>query len=365
MNPSLYSMPIGIVVIALAGVVSTGCGGNRGLRSARTDGGASDAAASLGGQAGSTLSQGGSGGTSGSVEPGSTAGTTGTGGSGVPPSSTGAEAGSGPGADAAGDVSRPDGSGAFADSSVATDVKVVCGPVCLMYCYYGNVLDENGCETCGCNPPPTVNPTCPCASGTAKSDYGCLICGYCSAGYLLDENGCETCACNPPPCPEMKCAPCPYGYVKDASGCLTCTCLPDCDVVCTIDCQYGYVMDPAGCPTCTCNSPPPCPGMKCAACPYGYVKDASGCLTCTCLPDPSLPCKQLDSIQCGRSTHCRWLTPGCGMVAPLPGSGCYENVDCLSTSDCSETGSACVDRSAAPPGGPGGDWCGMTVRICL
>ena len=107
--------------------------------------------------------------------------------------------------------------------------------------------------------------------------------------------------------------------------------------------------------------------MKCASCPYGYAKDASGCLTCTCLPDPSLPCKQLDATQCGTSTHCRWLVPGCGMgIAPLPDSGCYEKVDCLSTSDCSETGSTCVTRSANPnPSVEGGDWCGMSVSVCL
>ena len=126
MIPSRYSIPIGIVGIALAGLVSAGCG-SRGIRSPRTDAGASDAAASLGGQVGSTLPQGGSGGKGGGTEAGSTAGTTGTGGSAVPPSSAGgAEAGSGPGADAAGDVSRPDGSGAVPDSSVASDVKVLC-----------------------------------------------------------------------------------------------------------------------------------------------------------------------------------------------------------------------------------------------
>jgi hypothetical protein len=107
--------------------------------------------------------------------------------------------------------------------------------------------------------------------------------------------------------------------------------------------------------------------MKCQACPYGNVQEFTGCLTCTCLPDPSLPCKQLDASQCGTSAHCRWLVPGCGMgIAPLPDSGCYEKVDCLSTSDCSETGSTCVTRSANPnPSVEGGDWCGMSVTVCL
>jgi hypothetical protein len=189
MGPRRHSIPIGIVGIALAGLWSTGCG-SRGLRSARTDGGASDAAAGPGGQAGSTFSQGGSGGNSGGAEPGSTAGATGAGGSaGSLSNPGGVEAGGSAGADAAGDVSRPDASGAVTDSSVASDVKVPCGPVCLMYCYYGNLLDENGCEICACN--------------------------------------------SPPPCPGMKCASCPYGYVHDVNGCLTCTCLPDPSVPCS------------------------------------------------------------------------------------------------------------------------------------
>jgi len=119
---------------------------------------------------------------------------------------------------------------------------------------------------------------------------------------------------------------------------------------------------------CTCN-PPPCPSMPCPSCAYGYVRDSNGCLTCTCAPDPSVPCSQiLDLRVCEAHSHCRWLTPGCAMGAnPLAQSesGCYEQVDCLTTSDCTETGSTCVDRTVAPPGGPGGDWCGMAVRICL
>ena len=30
-----------------------------------------------------------------------------------------------------------------------------CGPVCAIFCAYGNVLDPQGCPTCACNPPPT------------------------------------------------------------------------------------------------------------------------------------------------------------------------------------------------------------------
>ena len=31
--------------------------------------------------------------------------------------------------------------------------QVFCGPVCLIYCPFGNVLDSQGCPTCACNKP--------------------------------------------------------------------------------------------------------------------------------------------------------------------------------------------------------------------
>ena len=34
-----------------------------------------------------------------------------------------------------------------------------CGPVCAIFCPYGNVPDANGCPTCKCNPPPACTAT--------------------------------------------------------------------------------------------------------------------------------------------------------------------------------------------------------------
>lgn len=298
MKRATYSIPIGIAVIVVAGMVATGCDDGGGLGSGKTDAGASDAVASLGGQSGSTLSAGGttstpgtggamgtggaagSVGTGGAVDAGGLAGAKGTGGmtgSGGTTGSGGSKGGSDGGVDAAVDVSTSDGGGrvdgaadagakdaSASETPALPDAPVVCGPICDIYCAYGNVLDENGCPTCACNPPP-------------------------------------------------------------------------------------------------------CPSMPCPSCAYGYVRDSNGCWTCTCAPVAS--CSQLlDLHLCEASSHCRWLTPGCAMGAnPLAQSesGCYEQVDCLTTSDCTETGSTCVDRTVAPPGGPGGDWCGMAVRICL
>ncbi|XP_065644957.1 antistasin-like [Hydra vulgaris] len=85
-----------------------------------------------------------------------------------------------------------------------------CGPVCEIFCKYGNVLDVNGCPTCRCNDPPICEPVC---------DI------YCPYGNVLDVNGCPTCLCNSQPI---------------------------CGPVCMIFCENGNVLDERGCPTCQC-----------------------------------------------------------------------------------------------------------------
>ena len=52
----------------------------------------------------------------------------------------------------------------------------MCGPVCDIYCAFGNVLDAQGCPTCKCNPAPTPT-SCPpekCTGPAPKSaNYVC------------------------------------------------------------------------------------------------------------------------------------------------------------------------------------------------
>ena len=59
-----------------------------------------------------------------------------------------------------------------------------CGPVCDIYCAYGNVLDANGCPTCSCKP----DPGCP----TIDLNCGRIYCPY---GFATDTRGCASCQC--------------------------------------------------------------------------------------------------------------------------------------------------------------------------
>jgi len=80
------------------------------------------------------------------------------------------------------------GAGGSGGSRGAQDGGHACGPVCDIYCAFGNVLDANGCPTCTCKPAP----------GCATIDLACpeIFCAY---GYAADANGCQTCRCNTGP----------------------------------------------------------------------------------------------------------------------------------------------------------------------
>jgi hypothetical protein len=62
--------------------------------------------------------------------------------------------------------------------------RTTCGPVCLIYCQDGNVLDENGCPTCRCKRSPCKNGQAPlkdyfCGRGPNRQDcpstHECII----------------------------------------------------------------------------------------------------------------------------------------------------------------------------------------------
>jgi hypothetical protein len=131
------------------------------------------------------------------------------------------------------------------DAGVGKDVGPnVCGLICDIYCPYGNETDANGCLLCSCKAGPDGGTLPDLASRDGKApDTATLVDGkmcpavcaiYCPYGNVLDNNGCATCACNPDPtvCPAIKCKACTFGYLKDAAGCLTCNCASDPGTAC-------------------------------------------------------------------------------------------------------------------------------------
>jgi hypothetical protein len=100
----------------------------------------------------------------------------------------------------------------------------VCGPVCAIYCEYGNVLDSFGCPTCQCK----AAPGCPTGSHavTCPPDSACTL--DCTEEYQRGADGCPLCACRAPatcaPPGGAACIYCPFGYRTGPSGCITCSC---------------------------------------------------------------------------------------------------------------------------------------------
>ena len=135
----------------------------------------------------------------------------------------------------------------------------VCGPVCDIFCGYGNVLDANGCPTCACKP----DPGCP----TIQLNCGRIYCAY---GFAPDANGCQTCACAPPPV---------------------------CDGVATGICTHSLP------PICECDPGQPCASNECPPPPPGPT---------TFCPDGSVA-----PIECVRNDDrrtCGWAVRPCPPV---------------------------------------------------
>jgi hypothetical protein len=264
------------------GVGAGGVAGSKGSGGVLASGGAMASGGQagvigVGGNAGGIVGAGGKTGKGGEAGTKGSGGVTGAGGTaGASGGSSGAGGkGSGGSNDAAVDVVSPDagnrgdvsaGETPRPDLAIATDTvlfldgRIVCGPLCDLYCPYGNVLDANGCPLCKCNPDPTT-------------------------------------------CPAVKCKACPYGYRYDEKGCQTCDCLSDPNLPCS---QLLDRTTCAGNSACTWLEPG-CgtPALAAAGC---YESAAVGCTSdgdCrdgrTCLKRVIDPCAYSDCNACGQT----------------------------------------------------------------
>ena len=87
-----------------------------------------------------------------------------------------------------GAAGRPDAGAAGSvgiTGAAGTGGGAACGPVCEIFCAYGNVVDEHGCPTCACNPGPACDGTTPerCTASVPP------ICD-CDPGRFCGENDC-------------------------------------------------------------------------------------------------------------------------------------------------------------------------------
>lgn len=213
---------------------------------------------------------------------------------------------------------------------------VTCGPVCEIYCPYGNVPDANGCPTCACNPPPTgcenldevqciEHPDCRPIYQFGGDDGTDCLCAPCES-----EENCD-CRCGsgggaqrPEPSPGDFIG-CEYNQPTECSGLDEAACLA------TRGCRPVY--DAGGpdaglcyCPPCDPATGETCPGCDCQPSPppsFAY-----------CEEDGSEGCYGLDERSCHIEAGCeaRYSTvviceggDGDGAGAPCdPNTGCED-----------------------------------------
>ena len=128
-------------------------------------------------------------------------------------------------------------------------VKPVCGPVCDIYCQYGNVADANGCPTCQCNPDPCA--TVKCAGGTHCDSGKCVSDGVSCGGFAGT------------PCPGIgKCVDNPNDGCDPATGGADCSGI--CSCIQNVLCVQGSNFDssPSVC-ACVPAASGTCPPEKC------------------------------------------------------------------------------------------------------
>jgi hypothetical protein len=197
-----------------------------------------------------------------------------------------------------------------------------CGPVCDIFCEYGNVLDAAGCPTCQCKPAP-ADPCAgvKCATGThcAAVEAPCVANVACPpvAACVPDKKTTTCGGIAGIPCPGAgKCVDDPGDGCDPSAGGADCGGICQCvqNVLCTKDAVFDS--SPG---VCACVTPPQQCGPVCAIyCEYGNVTDANGCPTCQCNPAPAAdPCA---TVRCAAGTHCEAQQVIC-KKAPCPPVG--------------------------------------------
>jgi hypothetical protein len=286
--------------------------------------------------------------------------------------------------------------------------NMTCGPVCEIFCEFGNVTDASGCPTCSCNPAPkecspkecpavpAIAKLCPDGSavgmsckrgtdgkcgiveGTCPTTCKPVMCKLgCEFGFKKDATGCEVCECAPGPvaCKTTDCgpvppvAPCPGGSGPSIScernaasgkcGWKVGQCMV-CPPVCAIFCEFGNKLDPNGCATCQCNpAPVACTEKECGLgikaptriCEDGSTagpvcnRDAVGKCGWSITSCPASCSDSRDLKTCELNTKCQWLEPGCS-GNKLSVAGCFpkSGVNCETDKDC-VPGKQCVTRT--------------------
>ncbi|MBN2693802.1 hypothetical protein JXR93_03985 [bacterium] len=276
--------------------------------------------------------------------------------------------------------------------------KVECEPIlCDLYCEFGFILDENGCEICQCNEPHNIcysDDECPdgqfchlmedvdygycqpneiecrvdsdCESGAQCLNGLCIInfcpseceidsdCGdgfYCSQIYCLTPDGVPGTECvmefeyceSDLDCSEGE-------YCLDGLCFVQSACFHDCDS--DRDCEEGFSCIQLDCLTVdgetgsVCEWNNQCEDLTCDLyCEFGFQVDDNGCEICVC-NQPDNICYSND--ECPDGYYCEFLD-GCyldenGEIVCVDYGYCQPNeIECRVDSDCFDN-EVCIDN---------------------
>ncbi len=229
-----------------------------------------------------------------------------------------------------------------------------CEPVlCDLYCEFGFMLDEQGCEICRCRQPQECRADQECLQPAAPNCWAECIEGSCE---ILCDQDCNCIHLYEPVCGEDGET---YPNACEA-GCVDVELLhegaceePCAPVLCDLHCELGFMLDEQGCEICRCREPEPLECRAARDCPQPgapncWAECIEGNCEVHCNEEPCL-CPRLYDPVCGidGESYSNACEADCAQVEVVHEGLCEEPEECHEDLNCAE-GLICREDHCEP-----------------